>query len=58
MRRQEDGFTGADNASARAEIGALLQLELTTRLALTGRMGVGRELGAATKDISFGLAVY
>ncbi len=58
VRRQEDGFTGADNASARAEIGALLQLELTTRLALTGRMGVGRELGAATKDISFGLAVY
>ena len=58
VRRQEDGFIGVDNATARGEVGALLQLELTTRLALTGRMGIGRELGASTKDISFGLAVY
>jgi hypothetical protein len=60
VRRQEDGITtgGGSDASVRGEIGALLQLELTTRLALTGRVGMGRELGATTKDLSVGLAVY
>jgi len=38
--------------------GALLQLEITTRLALTGRFGLGDAYGEASRDITVGLSVY
>jgi len=58
VRRQEDGLANADTTSGRGELGTLWQLELTTRLALTGRVGIGHELGAQTRDLSIGLSVY
>jgi hypothetical protein len=38
--------------------GAMLQLSLTTRLAITGRFGIGRAYGDDTKDITVGLSIY
>jgi hypothetical protein len=38
--------------------GALLQLELTTRLALTARAGVTQIYGATVSDLSVGLSIY
>ena len=58
VRRQEDGLANADTSSGRGELGTMWQLELTTRLALTGRLGIGRELGEQVRDMSIGLAVY
>lgn len=46
---EEAGFTGA---------GAKLQLELTTRLALTGRFGITRAYGEIARDMTFGLSIY
>jgi hypothetical protein len=45
----ESAFTGA---------GAKLQLELTTRLALTGRFGITRAYDEIARDATFGLSIY
>lgn len=50
MQGTDDGaFTGA---------GAKLQLELTTRLAITGRFGITRAYGELTQDATVGLSIY
>ncbi len=38
--------------------GGLVQLELTTRLALTARAGLSMFAGTATSDLTFGVSVY
>lgn len=38
--------------------GGLLQLDITTRLALTGRVGVTRSFGEAANEIGIGLSIY
>jgi hypothetical protein len=46
----------ADDTAVSA--GAIVQLELTTRLALTGRFGLARAYDAVTRDVLFGISVY
>jgi hypothetical protein len=58
VRRQEDGLPNADATSGRDEIGTLIQVSVNTRLALTARLGLGRELGAQIRDMCFGLSIY
>jgi hypothetical protein len=36
----------------------MLQLSLTTRLALTGRFGLGRAYGDNTGDVTVGISIY
>lgn len=45
----EGGFTGG---------GAKVQFELTTRLAITGRLGITRAYGEITNDANIGLSIY
>lgn len=52
-----------DEANIRSEgvfigAGGLLQLELTTRLALTGRFGVSRDYDELETDATIGLSIY
>lgn len=47
-----------DTASFVGGAGALLQLELTTRLALVARTGVVSAHGETSTDLTFGVAVY
>ncbi len=58
VHRQEDGVANGDTSSLRAEGGTLIQLGVSTRLALTARLGIGEELGATIRDLSFGLSIY
>jgi hypothetical protein len=56
--RLEDGATGRDLQSFYGEGGALLQLELTTRLALQGRLGLGYLFGQLIGEGTVGVAIY
>jgi hypothetical protein len=38
--------------------GAMVQLSLTTRLALTGRFGIGQAYDETTNDVTVGLSIY
>jgi len=58
VRRTEDGLPNADASGLRGEAGALVQVGINTRLALTARLGVGQELGERIRDMSFGLSIY
>ncbi len=53
-RHDRDGTDSAAFTGA----GAKLQLELTTRLAITGRFGVTRAYGELARDATFGLSIY
>jgi len=55
--RFDDGIETSDNSSLLGG-GALLQLDLTTRLALTGRVGITRDFGEQSKEIGIGLSIY
>ncbi len=55
--RFDDGI-GFDDTSNLIGAGANLQLELTTRLAITGRVGETRSFGEWAKEIGLGLSIY
>ena len=55
--RFDDGI-GFDDKSGLYGGGALLQLELTTRLALTGRVGSVRSFGEWSKELGVGVSIY
>jgi hypothetical protein len=53
-----DDSAGEDGLGYLAGGGALLQLELTTRLAITGRAGFAQAYGASISDLTLGLSIY
>lgn len=55
--RSDDG-AGRDSGSTLAGAGALLQIDLTTHLALTGRAGMTWAFGENASDIGVGLTIY
>jgi len=56
--RIEDGPKDASRQGVIYGGGALLQLELTTHLTLTGRAGLTRTFGSTVADITGGISVY
>ncbi len=57
--RAEDGPHNTDAKRALvAGVGALAQIELTTRLAITGRAGYTRIFGEDTAEASIGISIY
>lgn len=57
-RRLDDSAAGSDRVGFLAGGGALLQLELTTRLAITGRAGIAQAYGETISDLTLGLSIY
>lgn len=55
--RFDDGIQFDDNSNLLGG-GALLQLDLTTRLAITGRAGVTRAFQEAASEATIGLSIY
>jgi hypothetical protein len=56
--RVEDGARGEDRRAFQFGGGALLQLEITTRLAITGRAGLTYIFGEATREAGIGVSIY
>jgi hypothetical protein len=56
--RLEDGVADGRADDLAWSGGALLQLELTTRLAITGRLGVSHAYGHLTRDALVGISIY
>jgi hypothetical protein len=56
--RFEDGVMDGRADDAALSGGALVQLELTTRLAVTGRFGLARAFDAVTRDLLLGISIY
>ena len=56
--RLEDGANGRDKATYFLGGGATAQLEIFTRLALTGRAGLAYVFGHATSEAVLGLSIY
>lgn len=56
--RWEDGMRGGHSGSLALDGGALLQLDINTRLAITGRLGQTYGHGERMSDVMIGLAVY
>jgi hypothetical protein len=56
--RLEDGVADGRADDLAWSAGALLQLELTTRLAITGRLGVSHAYDHLTRDALVGLSIY
>jgi len=56
--RIEDGVAHGRRTGVALDAGAMFQLELTTRLALTARLGMGRAYSETTQDVTFGLSIY
>jgi hypothetical protein len=57
-QRLDDSAAGSDEFGLLAGGGALLQLELTTRLAITGRAGIAQAYGETISDLTLGLSIY
>lgn len=57
-RRFDDSQAGDDLFGTLLGGGALVQLELTTRLAITGRAGIARAYGETISDLTLGLSIY
>lgn len=55
--RSDDG-AGRDIASTQVAGGGLLQVELSTYLALTGRAGITQAFGEHTTEMTLGLSIY
>ncbi len=55
--RSDDGI-GTNDRSNLFGGGGLLQLELTTRLAITGRVGVTNSFGELANEIGLGISIY
>jgi hypothetical protein len=56
--RLEDGLPGGNNGSMAFDGGAMFQLKLHTRIALTARLGIAEAHGEQMRDAMFGLSVY
>lgn len=56
--RLEDGVDGGDRSGILLGAGAIVQLELTTRLALTARAQASRFYESNVSDFSLGLSIY
>ena len=56
--RWEDGFVDGNSGSLAAIGGAVLQLDINTRLAITGRLGATYAHGERMSDAMIGLSVY
>jgi hypothetical protein len=56
--RFEDGVPDGRDDDTALSGGALLQLEITTRLAISGRFGMSRAFDDVTQDALVGLAIY
>ncbi len=56
--RLEDGLPGGNHTGGALTGGAQLQLELSTRLALTARFGLTRAHDETTREVMVGLSVY
>jgi hypothetical protein len=56
--RWEDGIVGGKAGSLAVDGGALFQLDINTRLAITGRLGETYGHGERMSDAMIGLAVY
>lgn len=56
--RFEDGIPGGDAGSRALTGGAMFQLDVNTRIALTARFGLAAAHEEQMKDILFGLSVY
>jgi hypothetical protein len=56
--RFEDGIPGGDASSSALTGGAMLQLDINTRIALTARFGLARAHGERMSDAMLGLSVY
>ena len=56
--RFEDALPGGDDAGALFSGGVLLQLDWTTHLAVTGRVGVASAFGELTREGVVGLSIY
>ncbi len=57
-RRLDDSAAGPDAFGTLVGGGALVQLELTTRLAITGRAGIAQAYGETISDLTLGLSIY
>jgi len=55
--RFDDGIQFDDSSSLLGG-GGLLQLELTTRLAITGRVGITESFGEAASEVGVGVSIY
>lgn len=56
--RLDDRLKGADREGLLAGAGGMLQLELTTRLAITARAGLTSVYNDTTSDFTVGLSIY
>ncbi len=56
--RFEDGVPDGNNGSSALAGGAMFQLDVNTRIALTARFGMAKTHEERTRDILFGLSVY
>jgi hypothetical protein len=56
--RFEDGVAGGNHSGGALTGGALLQLDINTRLALTARLGLAAAHGEQMRDVLVGLAIY
>jgi hypothetical protein len=56
--RQEDGPKEIERRDTYIAGGAILQLELTTRLTITARAGITNIFGSTVSDIGVGLSIY
>jgi len=56
--RIEDGVRDGRRDDTALSAGAVLQLELTTRLALTGRFGVSRAYDEQEREALLGISIY
>jgi hypothetical protein len=56
--RLGDRVVAGDETTAALDGGAMLQLDLNTRIALTGRLGLARAHGEEMRDVLVGISVY
>jgi hypothetical protein len=56
--RLGDRVVPGDETTAALDGGAMLQLDLNTRIALTGRLGLARAHGEEMRDVLVGISVY
>jgi|GEM_PF-3530963 len=56
--RFEDTIPNGDEGTLALDLGAMFQIELDTRIALTARMGISRDHDVQMHDILVGISVY
>jgi hypothetical protein len=58
VHRDQNGAAPADQTGLSSGGGAMLQLEITTRLTLTARAGVTQAFGFTATEGALGLGIY